>query len=193
MKQGIIPLAIGVLFCCSYPLWGIFYCVYFGAVIAILALIYILLNCGKPFSAEQNNIFGCLGAFLPIAIAMIAAYIWNDERYISPRSSRLHLYEDCMLIKGDNDIKKVSELEGFFHECFTDCERCEERRIRIRKEKIEMLKAAEREELKNYLQEQIERLNDGEDIREVKEDLMDEFAPEEDGSNYMQGVPGRYQ
>jgi len=72
----------------------------------------------------------CLGTMM-VGVALIFAWYacifqWNDDRYISPNNNRLHLYSDFSSM-GSNNVREVSELEGFFHLCFQDCEVCKER------------------------------------------------------------------
>lgn len=190
IKQSWLPLSVGALLICTYLIWSFFYCLYIGCIIICYTLFYIVSNCREPSKEGEDGTIA-LGCFLALFLFIVAVY-WNKKRYISDNSSCQHMYIDCPRMNKASNIVEVYELEGFFHLRFLDCEECEERKIEERERRQEEKEAQRRQKLAEYLQHQIDRLNEGTDADVVLEDLRNRFA-DEDETDYIPGVPSRYQ
>ena len=197
-----IMIVIGVI-------WPSFYWLWMGIIIAVFVIFYELFCLIKHKEFEPDEFTESIGCSLPLTIAVFTLAYWayHETRYISSKGYKQHLYADCSTFKTSN-IKKVCELEGFFHGCFSDCKLCtqrkeEETRIKIiQEEKEEEIEAQrERENMINKLQIAIEELKEGKSASSVAENLSEYFLDEEyleieddeDGDPFIRGIPSRYQ
>lgn len=173
---GAISIVVGLL-------WPSFYWLVIG--IIIVAAAFMIAVC--PFFEKQDSDENCIGAigcgfFLLITIVTALNIFFYGTRYIASENDYQHRFVDCSVIRGGDDIKEVSRLEGFFHLCFKECEVCKQRRVTEKKQhrtetKIEQLQEeiSDLQELMNIRIEQIEALRNGADIDTmVFEDLYEE-------------------
>ena len=162
---GGVAIAVGLL-------WPSFYWLVIGIIIVAAALM--LAVC--PFLEKNDSDGKCTGTVgcsfvLLIAIVTGLNLFFHGTRYIVSGNVYQHRYSDCSFIKGKDDIKEVSRLEGFFHLCFKDCEVCKQRRVTEKKAhkteaKIKQLEEeiCDLQELIHIREEQIDALRNGADI-----------------------------
>lgn len=173
---GATAIAVGLL-------WPSFYWLVIGIIIVATALMIAVC----PFFEKQDsegNTMGAIGCFCFLLIAIVTALniFFYGTRYIASENDYQHRFVDCSVIRGGDDIKEVSRLEGFFHLCFKECEVCKQRRVTEKKQhrtdvKIKQLQEeiSDLQELIDIRIEQIEALRNGADIDTmVFEDLYEE-------------------
>ena len=79
-------------------------------------------------------------------------------------------------------MREVTELEGFFYLTFSDCKICKDRRKSEEASKIATQNQKESDELKAYLYDLIDSLDNGADPEDIKLQLQDDWgADDEDG------------
>ena len=172
---------------------------FFWLGIGTIVLLYSLTNLGmrlfykKPGYDIDENV-GCVFVFIG-GLFVFLSFLFGSTRYITPSGYKQHIYEDCSTIKHPQTVKKVSELEGFFHFRFADCKRCEKRKEKEDKMEQKMWrrrreerKQREREEKIQELQEQIDALRNGADVDDIEED----YPEYDDDDEYRKNIPSRY-
>lgn len=163
-----------------------FYVLAAGVIVAISSIAFIMEEL-KHGNVEEGA-FSLVGCSITILFA-IAALFFHEKRYISPYGHKQHIYSDCRYIIEKSSIKEVTELEGFFYLTFSDCKICKERK----KAEIEEDKAAkkqqERDELRGYLNDLIDSLDNGADPGDIKLQLHEDWELEEKGDDVRQYSP----
>lgn len=194
-KQIIIFVIVsGSLLLLGYLIESFYWKFIGGAGIIVFFVIIIAGIFTKENDSLKANTIG-IGVVVCV-IFTILNFFNSGTRYISSHGSKQHLYKDCRSFKSEDDVRKMSEMEAYFHLCFSDCKICIKRKSEERKQKRINKKIQELNEQKAELQERIDeidylidKLYDGYDvdISDLEESDMDEV--EED---FPIGVPSRY-
>ena len=151
-----------------------FYVLASGVIVAISTIVYIV--CELKYN--DGDAFWGIGCLLTV-LFVIAAFFYHGERYISPHGQKQHLYSDCTTINKNSSVRKVIELEGFFYLSFSDCKICKDRRKSEEASRIATQKQKERDELKAYLNNLIDSLDNGADPEDIKLQLQDDWGADD--------------
>ncbi len=182
---GAVAIAVGLL-------WPSFYWLVIGIIIVTAALMLAVCPLFDKRDSD-NNCTGTIGCSFVLLIAIISGLnlFFHGTRYIVSGNDYQHRYNDCSIIKGKEEIKEVSRLEGFFHLCFLECKVCKERRVTEKKQhktetKIKQLQEeiSDLQELIDIRKEQIDALRNGADIDTMVFEELYEEEEEYDDSEY---------
>ena len=202
-----IAIAVGLI-------WPSFYWFSIGVIVMVIIIINTAYCLFKHSRTDDDYFTGAPGgcALVIVAAVFSLAYLnFDATRYITPHGKKLHLYEDCTTFLKGSSVKKVVELEGFFHLCFKDCNVCLARKEMEREQKKleaqrrrEEIARVKRNNMIDVLLDAIEELRSGKSMNSVGYTL-DEFLYEEgycerineeeyeEYDDYSWGIPSRYQ
>lgn len=176
-KDILKVLLILTLITLAIILIGYFFSIHFLLVIGTLgicALIFSLISLGRIsdyLGCGYLIIVGALGLF---CICLLFGD-FKERGYIVYSSNKFHKYEDCEAIETCN-IKSVSQLEGFYHFIFKECEICNARKKKENREKRILEEQEEREEMIDYLEGLIWSLENGESVSNIIDKIQDDFS-----------------
>ena len=174
--------------------WSNFWLLIIGSGLSILSivhLIYVICLCFKlvpSIDFIQLIAFGnCVVVLTAISFVVLTwLFGLRDDRYITYKGDKLHLYNDCATLTNSKHIQPVSTLEGFFYGNFKDCEVCVKHEKDIiaenkkkREDEFEREIRAEREEhreeMLTYFKQAIKDLEKCDDP-DVIDDYYDDFC-----------------
>ena len=177
LKKCSLAICGGALLIAAGLVFHWFYVLVVGIIVAISTVTFIMEELIHG-DGEEGAYF--IVGFGLTALFVMATIFFHGERYISPHSNKQHLYSDCQYIIGKSSVKEVKKLEGFFYLTFSDCKSCRERRRAEKASIVEAEKQKERDELRNYLNDLIDSLENGTDPEKIKLQLQTDWGPYED-------------
>ena len=166
-KKCLWAICVSVLLIAAGLIFHWFYVLAAGAIVAITTIVYII----AALKHGNGDAFWGIGCLLTV-LFVIASFFYHGERYISPRGHKQHIYSDCPSINKSSSLREVTELEGFFYLSFSDCMICKERSKTDNASMIATQKQQERDELKAYLNDLIDSLDNGADPEDIKLELQ---------------------
>lgn len=177
LKDCLWAICISALLIAAGLVFHWFYVLAAGVIVAISTVVFIV----GELKYNDGDAFWGIGCLLTI-LFVIAAFFYHGERYISSHGHKQHLYSDCTTINKSSSVREVTELEGFFYLTFSDCKICKDRRKSEEASKIATQNQKESDELKAYLYDLIDSLDNGADPEDIKLQLQDDWgADDEDG------------
>ena len=180
LKECLWAICISGLLIAAGLIFHWFYVLAAGAIVAISTIVFIV----GELKYNDGDAFWGIGCLLTV-LFVIAAFFYHGERYISSYGHKQHLNSDCPSIISSSSVRKVTELEGFFYLTFNDCKICKERN---EKEKVSLKVAEEqqeRHELKTYLKELIDSLDNGADPEDIKLQLQTDWGPDDEDDDVV--------
>lgn len=209
LKSQLVFLIIpGIMFAVGL-IWPSFYWLCIGIITAAAVIINtIVCLIKKKYDNEFVGETGGCYLMAIVAFFTLAYWMYNEDRFVSSKGGKQHIYADCSSFKPKSKIKKVCELQGFLYGCFSDCKLCEQRKNeerqmekRERERRREFAAQRQRQNMIIELQNAIEELEDGKSATSVANHLTNYFLDEEyieieveeDDDVYIRGLPSRYQ
>lgn len=175
LKKSLWAICVSALLIAAGLFFHWFYVLAAGVIATITTIIFIV----EELKHGDDTAYIAIG-FLLTVVFCIVAFFYHGERYISPHGHKQHIYSDCPSIISSSSAKEVTELEGFFHLTFSDCKICKERRKTEKAAKKAIEKQQESDELRCYLSNLIDSLDNGADPKDIKEQLQADWGPDDE-------------
>ena len=175
LKKSLWAICVSALLIAAGLFFHWFYVLAAGVIANITTIIFIV----EELKHVDDTAYIAIG-FLLTVVFCIVAFFYHGERYISPHGHKQHIYSDCPSIISSSSAKEVTELEGFFHLTFSDCKICKERRKTEKAAKKAIERQQESDELRCYLSNLIDSLDNGADPKNIKEQLQADWGPDDE-------------
>ena len=175
LKKSLWAICVSALLIAAGLFFHWFYVLAAGVIATITTIIFIV----EELKHVDDTAYIAIG-FLLTVVFCIVAFFYHGERYISPHGHKQHIYSDCPSIISSSSAKEVTELEGFFHLTFSDCKICKERRKTEKAAKKAIERQQESDELRCYLSNLIDSLDNGADPKNIKEQLQADWGPDDE-------------
>jgi hypothetical protein len=173
LKKSLWAICVSALLIAVGLFFHWFYVLAAGVIVAITTIIFIV----EELKHGDDTAFIAIGFLLTVVFGIVA-FFYHGERYISPHGHKQHIYSDCPSIISSSSAKEVTELEGFFYLTFSDCKICKERSKAEKASMIATKKQQESDELKAYLNDLIESLDNGANPKDIKQQLQADWGPD---------------
>ena len=180
LKESLWTICVSALLIAVGLFFHWFYVLAAGVIVAITTIIFIV----EELKHGDDTAFIAIG-FLLTVVFCIVAFFYHGERYISLYGHKQHLYSNCPSIISTSSVWKVTELEGFFYLTFSDCKICKERSKAEKASMIATKKQQESDELKAYLNDLIESLDNGADPKDIKQQLQADWGPDNEDDDVV--------
>lgn len=184
LKKSLWAICVSALLIAVGLFFHWFYVLAAGVIVAITTIIFIV----EELKHGDDTAFIAIGFLLTVVFGIVA-FFYHGERYITPHGHKQHLYSDCPSINNSSPVREVTELEGFFYLTFSDCRICKDRRKSEEASKIATQKRKECDELKAYLYNLIDSLDNGADPEDIKLQLQDNWGADDEDDDVDVAYP----